>query len=289
MPEEKQLGLDAATRPIAPPTEDDGIAISEHEASPTEAEAPVLLDGPALPEILTETFVARFERAVETYKRWVSVCYRLTRPAHWLRRGERFDLQGPGAEALAGPLGLIAHEPVFRREDLKSADGKPFYIYWCEGIIESKTLGRLGWFIGSCDSLDEFFSAKKSWDPERGAPDVKKSAYTNWFVNGVTRLAGIRNPDPETLAAAGITLSRVPVADYSGRKLPEQDREAITEPQAKRLWAIAKGREMPDEILREYLKSHRIESVKDIPRGKYAEICAWVEAWKSVPTREKAK
>lgn len=191
--------------------------IDDTDVIPDSEVPQILEDGPTLPALLSDEFVDRFERGVALYKRWVTVCYKLTRPEHWMNQGTnaepRYSLQGPGAEALMNPLGLNFERPTFRREDKPDEQGG-FYLYWCEGYVESRTLGRRGYYIGYCDSRDQFFNARPGWNPKTGEGDIKKSAYTNWIVNAVTRIAGIRSPDPETLRAAGLDLSKIPAIDY---------------------------------------------------------------------------
>lgn len=249
-----------------------------------EEEAPVILEeGPELPALLTDEYLAKFEKGVENYKRWMQACYRLTKESHWLRRKDRngnwkYMLQGPGAEALMGPLGISADEPNFRKEQVRDERGD-FYRWWCEGIIESATLKRRGLYVGNCDSRDQFFIARPGWNALSGEGDVKKSAQTNWVVNGVSRLAGIRDPSEETLKAAGLILDKVPSVDYDGGKTPEESAGKITEPQRKRLWAICKGKSVSEEALKAYMqKNFKTDSTNDILKRDYEKICAWVEA-----------
>jgi hypothetical protein len=253
------------------------------EESPVlDPEHPVAIEeGPTLPEILTDGFVRSFEQGVLIYKRWVAVCYRLTRETHWLNHGSlekpRYSLQGPGAEALMNPLGISFERPTFTREN-KGDDQGEFYTYWCEGYMESRTLGRRGWYIGYCDSRDPFFNARPGWNPKAGEGDIKKSAMTNWIVNGVTRLAGIRDPDPALLAQAGLEPSRIAAIDYSGRRTPESESAIISEAQRKRLWAICKSQNVSDEMLRRHLElRYSLTSTQAIPRRAYDAICAWAE------------
>ncbi len=177
-------------------------------------EAPqVIEDGVALPQILTEDFIKQFEKGIKIYQRWLTVCYSLTAPRHWIKHGDRYSLQSPGAEALMNPLGISYGKPEFRRETREDETGK-FYIYWCEGTMESRALGRRGFYIGYCDSRDVFFNSNPNWDPITGEGDIKKSSYSNWLVNGVSRLAGIRSPDPQSLEAAGIDLKLIPSPEF---------------------------------------------------------------------------
>lgn len=244
----------------------------------------VMEEGPGLPMLFKGDFVDQFEKASLEYKRFQAAMYRLTRAKHWINRGTKeepkFGLQGPGAEALMNPLGISFDQPKIWREDKADEDGKRYYIIWAEGYMESKTLGRRGWYIGACDSKDQFFRARPGWNPDTGEPDIKKSALTNWIVNGVTRLAGIRDPDPEILMAAGLSPEQIQVIDYSGRpKTPAQAEDVISEPQVKRLFAIMTAKKVSKETVEAHLqKQIGIKLFSQIKKGQYNGICAWVEA-----------
>lgn len=257
-----------------------------------ESEAPTILeDGPNLPDILSEDFVSRFEKGIEVFKRWVSVCYRLTRETHWVNHGTpdkpRYSLQGPGAEALMNPLGVNYDEPTTRLENVTSDDGSTFYRYWVEGYVESKTLGRRGYYVGYCDSRDPFFNARPAWKPETGHGDVRKSATTNWIVNAVTRIAGLRDPDPELLKRAGLDPAKITHIDYRAGKSPEQSNQPISIPQLKRLWVLCKNGGVTAERLKEsVVKKYGLKEMPEtdealaaaIKRSDYDALCIWVES-----------
>lgn len=248
----------------------------------TDYEAPAIIEeGPNLPRILSENFVEEFEQGIAIYKRWVTACYRLTRESHWINHGSaekpRYSLQGPGAEALMNPLGISFDKYTARMVPLEGQAGG--YAYWVEGYMESKTLRRRGYYIGYCDSRDQFFNARAGWKPETGHGDVQKSAVTNWIVNGVTRLAGLRDPDPAMLHNAGLDVTKIAGINYSGGKTAEQSTNAISEAQGKRLWAICKNHNVSEAMLKTHLeKIYRISSSKDITRAMYDDICKWAEA-----------
>lgn len=237
-------------------------------------------DSPTLPALLSDDFVARFEKGIEIYKRFISACYQLTRESHWLNQGTadkpHYSLQAPGAEALMNPLNITFEEPRYRRED-KQDDTGSFYLYWCEGAMESRTLNRRGYYIGCCDSRDQFFNARRGWNPATGEGDIKKSAFSNWTVNGVTRLAGLRDPDPELLKAAGLDLHKIQAVDYSGRKAPEDEGTVISDAQRKRLWALCKNFGVGEERLKAYLLPLGYTSTAVIRKRDYEAICRWVE------------
>ena len=266
----------------------------EHEETiiPDREQPQIIEEGPSLPVLLKEDFVRDFEKGVAIYKRWVSVCYRLTRETHWINHGTevnpRYTLQGPGAEALMNPLGISFEKPNFNREEMQDgADG--FYLYWCEGYMESKTLNRRGYYLGYCDSRDPFFNARPGWSPKTGQGDVKKAAMTNWVVNGVTRLAGLRDPDPDLLKNAGLDPQRITRIDYSGQKSnfsKSNGWNSISEPQQKRLAAIARQWKVGDDKLAQlvcegwdYISSadNLWEVLSQIKRSDYDNIVNHVE------------
>jgi hypothetical protein len=245
-------------------------------------------ESPFLPIAFHEDSVRSFERGVENYNRFVSACYRLTNESHWLNHGTKdqpqYYLQSPGAEALMGPLGIEPQDLAYRREEKVDKDGQTFYLWWCEGSAKSKTLGRRGHFIGYCDSRDQFFNARRGWTPETGEADIRKSAFSNWEVNAVTRLAGLRKPRAESLQAAGLDLNKIQSVDYSGRKTAESESDAISEPQRKRLWAICKNFGVSEEKLKIYLLSCGYTSTALIAKKDYEKICRWVEADRKMKT-----
>jgi hypothetical protein len=244
-------------------------------------------ESPFLPIPFNEDYLLSFERGVENYKRFVSACYRLTNESHWLNHGSKdqpqYYLQSPGAEALMGPLGISFGDLRYRREEKGDEKGQ-FYVWWCEGEAISRTLQKSGHFIGYCDSRDQFFNARKGWTPETGEGDIRKSAFSNWEVNAVTRLAGLRKPRAESLQAAGLDLNKIQGIDYSGRKTAESESDAISEPQRKRLWAICKNFGVSEQKLKSYLLSLGYTSSALIAKKDYEKICRWVEADRKMKT-----
>ena len=260
-------------QPPTPPVPTPGL-VNPQEEEQMQAEE----DAPFLPATLNQEYLANFERGVANYQRFISACYRLTNESHWLNHGTReqpvYYLQSPGAEALMGPLGISFGDLRYRREEREDEKGF-FYVWWCEGEAISKTLQKSGHYIGYCDSRDAFFNARKSWTPETGEGDIRKSAFSNWTVNAVTRLAGLRKPRPESLLAAGLDLTKIPAVDYSGRKTVETEGDVISEPQRKRLWAICKTAGVSEVALKDFLALGGYSSTAAIKKRDYDRICAW--------------
>lgn len=239
--------------------------------------AEIIEDAP-LEQIITEDFIARFEKQAHLYQdRYLPICLRLTNEADWINHGKaeapKYSLQASGAEKVCNPLGIVWDRPVVVKHERKDNSGE-YYEYEIEGIVQSRVLRRFGWFTGNCSSRDPFFNARGHFDEG----DIRKAAFSNWLVNAVTRLAGIRNPTPEMLNKAGLQSARIGRIDYSGRQKPEQDKQPISEAQRKRLWAICKNQHVGDDALRVYLHGkYGYTSTSDITRDKYEGICAWAE------------
>ena len=228
---------------------------------------------------INEQFIGRLEKAADLYqRRYLPLCLKLTSATDWINHGTssnpKFSLQASGAEKLCNPLGINWDRPVVIKHERQDDDGT-YYEYEVEGIVKCQALKRYGWFTGNCSSRDQFFNARGKFDEG----DIRKAAFSNWLVNGVTRLAGIRNPTPELLKNAGVDMGKVTTIDYSKNKSAEEGGLVISEAQGKRLYAICKGNGVEDGQMKAYLLEHYgISSTKEIKRKDYDKICAWAAA-----------
>src|SRR5262249_26371697 len=89
-----------------------------------------------------------------------------------------------------------------------------------------------------------------------------------------------RNPSKAMLEKAGIQTDQIASVDYSGRKTPEVDQSLITEAQLKRLWSIAKSKNLSDETLKEILKDRGYTSSREIKKKDYDAIVNLVQNYK---------
>jgi len=230
-------------------------------------------------QIITDEFITKFEKQAELYQqRYLPICIKLTNEADWVIHGSgdkaRFSLQCSGAEKLCNPLGIIWDRPMVIKHEREDEKGR-FYEYEVEGIVQSKVLKRWGWFTGNCDSRDAFFVARGNF----AEGDIRKAAFSNWLVNAVTRLAGIRNPSRAMLEKGGLKSADITSVQYGQTKSLEQGADKISEAQSKRFYAIAKGKKLSDDTIKEHLaKNYGIESTRDILRKDYEDLCRWSEA-----------
>lgn len=228
-----------------------------------------------LQQVITDEFIAKFEKQAQLYQdKYLPICLKLTNEADWVSHAEgKFYLQCSGAEKICNPLGIYWDRPVVTKHERQDATGA-YYEYEVEGVINSRVLRRFGWFTGNCSSRDQFFNARGGYDEG----DIRKAAFSNWLVNGVTRIAGIRNPTVEMLRKAGLKPDDIGKIKYGQSKSMEQSAEKISDAQGKRLYAIAKGKGLSDDSIKAYLKTkYSIESTRDILRKDYEAICGYFE------------
>jgi hypothetical protein len=169
-------------------------------------------------QIITEDFIRRFEAAAQLYQsRYLPLCLKMTNEKDWVNHSgtddPKFSLQASGAEKVCNPLGIVWDRPAVIKHERKDEKGD-YYEYEIEGIVKCRVLQRYGWFTGNCDSRDRFFVARGSFSEG----DIRKAALSNFIVNAVTRLAGIRNPTPEMLVKAGLRPELIPAIDYKSHK-----------------------------------------------------------------------
>ncbi len=242
-------------------------------------EIPQIVEDAPITQIITEHFIGNLEKQAHLYQeRYLPLCIKLTNEADWINHGSaaapKYSLQCSGAEKVCNPLGMVWERPVVTKHMREDDNGK-YYEYEIEGVVQSKVLQRYGWFTGNCSSRDQFFNARGNY--EEG--DIRKAAFSNWLVNAVTRLAGIRDPTPQMLEKAGLRPDKVGKIEYGRARTPDQEADVITEGQVKRLYAIMNTAKVNRErVDAEILRLTGAKSFKEIKKKDYTNICAWVEA-----------
>jgi hypothetical protein len=108
--------------------------------------------------------------------------------------------------------------------------------------------------------------------------NIKKAAYSNLMVNGITRVLGIRNLTWDDLEPYGIKQGEVARVEY---KNGSAGGNLISEPQRKRLYAIGKTSGMPEEEFKEWLfKTYGTTTTREIKKEWYEDICSYVQNYK---------
>lgn len=230
-----------------------------------------------------EMIVLEAEKKVDVLKRVLGAAIKRTNPHDWTSLNDKPYLGGSGCEKIAPLFGVRMANVVNQRDEREDDKGR-YYMYtfqgtfsWQGGSIEA---------IGACSSRDKFFG----WDSGAKAykelhdvdeTNIKKAAYSNLMVNGITRLLGIRNLEWSDLEPFGITKEKVSKVEYNKGKETggEKSSDFISEPQRKRLIAIASKAGYTPETLKEFIMyNFNISSTTEIPWKKYDEVCKKVEA-----------
>ena len=220
--------------------------------------------------VLNDQRFKAMEDAAELYKKFETLCLKSTHEADWESFGGRYYLQGSGTERIANRFGIVWQAPHVYKESFHDDKGD-YYAYIVEGIIESRLLKRYIWAIGRQDSR-----GLMSRSPNCTEPDIKVAAVTNWQLNGVTRLLGMRNPSKKMLEEAGLKVAEIHTVDFKeGDKAKTsgeaQDAGKITEPQNKAIYAITKKLEWDKEKwlkVASALSKHTISTSSELTKGE---------------------
>ena len=224
---------------------------------------------------LIDDIFAAANRRIQQLEQIVVMSIKRTNHNDWVDQGGKPYLTCSGAEKIARLFGVcwknVKNEKVISTDELGQ-----FYFYECTGEF---TLGSdVITAIGTCSQKDQFFAkTKEGMKPasEIDETNIRKAAYSNMVVNGVTRILGIRNLTWDQVKAGGVDTSQISKVTYAkggnggGR---------ISEAQAKHFFAICKQSGKTDEQIKEYLSStYKIDSSKEIKTSDYESICKWAE------------
>lgn len=139
------------------------------------------------------------------FMRVMSVAIQATNPSDWIDQDGKPYLQGSGAEKVARRFAVRVYDVSHELEN-HSDDNGNYYMYITTGKVGLGSGKESIEAVGTCSSRDKLFShggKKKLEDVDRG--NVMKKSYTNFLVNGITRLLGIRNLTWAELEKYGIT------------------------------------------------------------------------------------
>ena len=175
--------------------------------------------GISLIELNATKAIELANRRVDFFKQIKTVSLRMTTHKDWVDQQGKPYLQGTGVEKLTSLWGIYIKNDV-KIETIP--DGKLYYCR-CSGTIGSKVTGGEGFFIGGRSANDSWFFKQKQLDKM----DVEKAAYTNFEVNGITRLLGLRGLSWDELKMAGIEKRKTSRIDYKkgkdgGETIPQE-------------------------------------------------------------------
>src|SRR5574343_1975727 len=171
------------------------------------------------PEADLSALEAKIEKGLAAYQRILKTAIRYTHAGDWVNQAGIPYLMSTGAERIARPFGIYVKNVMLTKETRNDAKGE-YYIYLCKGIVGSNLLGSEIEFEGTCSSRDKFFGmVGKTLKPieDVSEVDIRKKAYTNMFINGVTRFLGLRRLTWQFLSECGIKQADAAKVEYGGK------------------------------------------------------------------------
>lgn len=207
----------------------------------------------------TDDILAAANRRVAQLDKIMSLAISRTNSQDWVDEGGKPYLACSGSEKVARLFG-VCWKNVKNEKVISSDENGQFYFYECSGDFY---LGKdVISAIGTCSQKDQFFSKKgKEVKPlsEIDETNIRKAAYSNMVVNGVTRILGIRNLTWEELEKAGIRRENTPKVNYKGNKdrsndMPEDSSQWLEwlkqQQNPKVYYSAIKNSQAPEEIRR---------------------------------------
>lgn len=148
----------------------------------------------------------RLERRASLMPRLIELAIKSTNPAQWMNIQGKPWPTGAACEVMARTCGVKMTDLFLDKEWSRDDEGE-FYIWNAKGTFSLPSEFDSIIAIGTCSSRDEFLGTKTSKGRKLSEIDegnIKKAAYTNMEVNGITRLLGVRNFDWDRLKKYGI-------------------------------------------------------------------------------------
>lgn len=220
------------------------------------------LIGPSSEEIITiedaEDLISIAQRRVATVQKLINIALKITTHRDWVNQDGQPYLVHSGAEKVARLFGITLSDIKTEKIIAEDSRGK-YYIYKTTGraILPGKFDSIEG--LGTCSQRDRFFAkAKGEWldTLEIDETNIMKSSFSNFVVNGITHLLGLRNLTWEQLKEAGIDKSQIQTIEYkSGAEKTQKTASPQEEETQKKLWNLCiQLKAGNEEEAREFLK-----------------------------------
>ena len=179
---------------------------------------------PAQVEVIetTDDLLAIAQRRVDFVGKLIDLALRRTTYLDWIDQQGKPYLMHSGAEKVARLFGVSISDVNSRKEWTEDNLGR-YYIYVTTG--RASLPGKLDSIeaMGTCGQRDRFFgydSKTKSYKDTADIDEtnVMKASYSNFTVNAITHLLGLRNLTWEQLDAAKVDIKKIQKVRYEDRK-----------------------------------------------------------------------
>jgi len=179
---------------------------------------------PAQVEVIetTDDLLAIAQRRVDFVGKLIDLALRRTTYLDWIDQQGKPYLMHSGAEKVARLFGVSISDVNSRKEWTEDNLGR-YYIYVTTG--RASLPGKFDSIeaMGTCGQRDRFFgydSKTKSYKDTADIDEtnVMKASYSNFTVNAITHLLGLRNLTWEQLDAAKVDIKKIQKVRYEDRK-----------------------------------------------------------------------
>lgn len=242
-------------------------------------------------EIITieqaEDLISIAQRRVEIVEKLMNTALKITTHRDWVSQSNSPYLVHSGAEKVARLFGITLSDIKTEKVWAEDSKGK-YYIYKTTG--KATLPGKFDSIeaLGTCSQRDKFFGfANGEWKDtvEIDETNVMKASYSNFVVNAITHLLGLRNITWDVLKEAGIDISKIQKVEYrkgtqkAVKRLSQKALELREEIWKLCLELTAGAEEAAKAILQEYSSFKNKEgkefSVNDIKELKSEK---WIQA-----------
>lgn len=173
-----------------------------------------------LPDTNEDEILEIADKRLQSIKRVKEFALTLTNPNDWVDIDGKPYLVAAGAEKIARPFGVKIKMTGHDKEAGRDEHGE-YYIYTFYGTatLANDRLDSID-VMGICSSRDKFFGTRDGEIipmSEISEPNIKRKAYNNMVMNGITRLLGLRNMTWEEVESK-IDRGKVAGYKYGSRK-----------------------------------------------------------------------
>lgn len=178
-----------------------------------------IIPGPQAEIIAIETvedLISIAQKRIEIVPKLVNMALKVTNYRDWMDQNGQPYLVHSGAEKIARLFGIKLVNIQTVKEWTDDSKGK-YYIYKTTGMVTLPGNMDSIEALGTCSQRDGFFAkAKGEWldSLEIDETNIMKASYSNFVVNGITHLLGLRNLTWEEIEEVGIDKSKVSKIDY---------------------------------------------------------------------------
>jgi hypothetical protein len=155
----------------------------------------------------------------------IEIALKSTNHKDWSNFGGNPWLEASGVEKIARRFGITFGRYEWKKVTDEDSQGS-FYTVVVEGPIYLTERDSL-WATGTAGSRDKFFVAMaEKHDGVVDFDDILKKAISNWEVNGVTRLLGLRSCTWEMVSDAGVQVGLIEGVEFEGKEKREEKKKS---------------------------------------------------------------